>query len=36
MFIKDLLNQGTPSFSFEFFPPKTESTSRQLGFSRKP
>ena len=24
MFIKDLLNQGTPSFSFEFFPPKTD------------
>ena len=24
MLIKDLLNQGTPSFSFEFFPPKTD------------
>lgn len=24
MFIRDLLDQGTPSFSFEFFPPKTD------------
>ena len=24
MLIRDLLNQGTPSFSFEFFPPKTD------------
>ena len=24
MLIKDLLIQGTPSFSFEFFPPKTD------------
>jgi methylenetetrahydrofolate reductase (NADPH) len=24
MFIKNLLDQGTPSFSFEFFPPKTD------------
>ena len=30
MFIKDLLNQGTPSFSFEFFPPKTEEMETKL------
>ena len=29
MLIRDLLNQGTPSFSFEFFPPKTDE-----GFDR--
>ncbi len=26
MFIKNLLDQRTPSFSFEFFPPKTDET----------
>jgi methylenetetrahydrofolate reductase (NADPH) len=30
MQIKDLLAQGRPTFSFEFFPPKTEEAARQL------
>jgi methylenetetrahydrofolate reductase (NADPH) len=28
--IRDLLRTGTPTFSFEFFPPKTEEGERQL------
>ena len=30
MQIKDLLARGRPTFSFEFFPPKTEEAARQL------
>src|SRR5712692_1458021 len=30
MKIKELLTQGRPTFSFEFFPPKTEEAARQL------
>jgi len=30
MQIKDLLSRGRPTFSFEFFPPKTEEAARQL------
>ena len=30
MQIKDLLARGQPTFSFEFFPPKTEEAARQL------
>jgi methylenetetrahydrofolate reductase (NADPH) len=30
MKIKDLLAQGRPTFSFEFFPPRTEEAARQL------
>lgn len=30
MRIKDLLSRGRPTFSFEFFPPKTEEAARQL------
>ena len=28
--ISDLLTSGTPSYSFEFMPPKTEAEERQL------
>jgi methylenetetrahydrofolate reductase (NADPH) len=30
MHIKDLLARGRPTFSFEFFPPRTEDAARQL------
>jgi methylenetetrahydrofolate reductase (NADPH) len=30
MHIKDLLAQGRPTFSFEFFPPKSEEAAKQL------
>src|SRR5215469_6328645 len=30
MQIKELLGRGRPTFSFEFFPPKTEDAARQL------
>jgi len=30
MQIKDLLSRGRPTFSFEFFPPKTDEAARQL------
>ncbi|MBK3638611.1 methylenetetrahydrofolate reductase, partial [Streptomyces sp. MBT97] len=28
--VRDLLDQGTPSFSFEFFPPRTPQGARTL------
>ncbi|HCC58306.1 MAG TPA: methylenetetrahydrofolate reductase [NAD(P)H], partial [Solibacterales bacterium] len=30
MFIRDLLATGRPSFSFEFFPPKSAEAAAQL------
>ena len=30
MHIRELLSRGRPSFSFEFFPPKTEESAKQL------
>lgn len=30
MHIKDLLTQGRPTFSFEFFPPRTDEAAKQL------
>ena len=30
MQIKDFLARGRPTFSFEFFPPRTEEAARQL------
>jgi methylenetetrahydrofolate reductase (NADPH) len=30
MHIKDIINKGQPSFSFEFFPPKSEKSSSEL------
>src|SRR5215471_3683987 len=30
MFIRDLLARSRPTFSFEFFPPKSEEAARQL------
>ena len=30
MHIKDIINKGQPSFSFEFFPPKSDKSSDEL------